>query len=205
MTIQHLSIPDAQIHHAKGAAAASAGQILTATGVGTDAFVTPPYSIGKSGVWDYQDVTTQTTPIAITLAGTEYQLTNDGAGVNTNTTYKLVGVDHVWDTTTNYFDFIDLTLGDSVDIRVTIQVTTVSPNNSISLVLEPGIGSTPYKLYSNEIFYKTAGVHEVSMHFHLYMGNTLTLNNPAKLSIKNTDIGSTVKVTGWFVRAIKNG
>ena len=71
MTIQHLNIPDAQIHQARGAATASAGQILTATGVGTATFVTPPYSIGKSGIWDYQDVTTQTTPIAITLANTE--------------------------------------------------------------------------------------------------------------------------------------
>lgn len=205
MTIQHLNIPDAQIHQARGAATASAGQILTATGAGTATFVTPPYSIGKSGIWDYQDVTTQTTPIAITLANTEYQLTNDGAGVNSSTTYKLVGVDNVWNTATNYFDFTDLTLGDSVDIRVTIQITTISPNNSVSLVLEPGIGSTPYKLYSNEIFYKTAGVHEVSMDFHIYIGNTLTLDNPAKLSIRNTDVGSTVKVTGWFVRAIKNG
>lgn len=205
MTIQHLSIPDAQIHQAKGAATASAGQILTATGAGTATFVTPPYSIGKSGIWNYQDVTTQTTPIAAPLANTEYQLTNDGTGVNSSTVHKLAGVDNIWNTATNYFDFTNLALGDTVDIRATVRVTTASVNNSFSLVLECGIGATPYKLYSNEVFCKAIGDHEVSIPIHLYMGNTLTLNNPAKLSLRNTDTGSTVKVIGWFVRAIKNG
>lgn len=205
MTIQHSNIVDAQRHHAKGASAASAGQILTATGTGADAFVTPPFSVGKSGMWDYQDVTTQTTPIALTLADTEYQLTNDGAGVNTNTAYKLSGVTNIWNTATNNFNFVGLALGDTVDIRATVVVTTGSVNNTLSFVLECGLGVSPYKIYSSENYYKSAGVHEVSVSFPIYMGNALTLNNPAKLSLRNTDTGSTVKVTGWYVRAIKNG
>ena len=204
MSIQHRDIPDAQLHEVKGAASASLGQILTATGTGSATFQTPLFTTLKTGFWDYNDTATSTTPISITTAGTEYQLTNDGLGVNTLTTYRLPAVTNIYNTSTNYFQFVGLALGDTVDIRGDIEITTGSANNVIEIMIELGVGGSPYKLSIDRQYFKTAGVQKVIFNSHIYMGNSNTLNNPARILIKNDTAGSTVKVNGWFVRAFSN-
>lgn len=202
---QHKSLPDAQLHEAKGAASASAGQILTATGSGTATFQTPTFTSTLMGWWDYNDTATTTTPIALTVAGTEYQLTNNGAGTNTNTAYRLPSVTHIWNTATNYFQFTGLQLGDVLDFRIDIEITTASTNNNVELLLELGVGAAPYKITLDRRLLKNSGANAFTVNAHIYMGNTLTLNNPARLLIKNDSVGSTCKVNGWFVKAITNG
>jgi len=205
MAIQHKDIPDAQLHEAKGAASASAGQLLTATGSGTATFQTPAFTKAAMGWWDYNDTATTATPIALTSAGVEYQLTNNGLGGNTNTTYRLPAVTNIWNTSTNYFQFTGLKLGDTVDLRIDIEVTTGSVNNNIDLIMELGIGASPYKLTLDRRLLKSSGANAYVVLASIYIGNTLTLNNPARLLIKNDSTGSTCKVNGWFVRAITNG
>lgn len=204
MPIQHSVIPDAQLHETKGAAAASNGQILTANGDGTATFQTPTFTKAKVGWWDYNDTATTSTPIPITLAATEYQLTNNGLGANTNTSYGLASITDIWDTTSNIFDFIGLSVGDTVDLRIDIEVTTASTNNVITMSLELGVGGTPYKLPITEQYFKSTGVHKVVVAVPFYIGSLNVLNFPARLLISNDTVGSTVKVNGWFVRAITN-
>lgn len=205
MSTQHKDIVDAQLHEAKGSAAASVGQILTATGTGTSTFQTPPFTKCAMGFWDYNDTATTGTPIPLTTAGTQYQLTNNGLGANTLTTYRLPAVTNIWNTATNYFQFVGLKLGDTVDVRLDIDVTTASTNNNIEIAFELGIGGASYQLILDSRYLKSSGAHPITVIGSVYMGNTTTLNNPARLLIKNDTAGSTVKVTGWFVRAITNG
>lgn len=205
MTIQHRDIPDAQLHQVKGAASASSGQILVATGTGTATFVDPEFTSAAMGFWDYNDTATASTPISITLANTEYQLTNNGLGANTLKTYRLPSIAEVFNTSTNYFQFTGLQLGDTVDIRLDFEITTASANNVIDVIMEFGIGASPYKITFDQRYFKSAAVHKVVVPINFYIGNTLTLNNPARILIKNDTVGSTVKINGWFVRAVTNG
>jgi len=205
MTVQHRDIPDAQLHQVKGAASASSGQILVATGTGTATFQDPAFTTTAMGFWDYNDTATAGTPIALTLANTEYQLTNNGLGTNTLKTYRLPSITEIFNTSTNYFQFTGMQLGDTVDIRVDLEITTGSANNAVELLMEFGVGATPYKLTFEQKLFKSAGTYKITVPINFYLGNALTLSNPARLLIKNDTIGSTVKVNGWFVRAITNG
>lgn len=205
MTVQHRDIPDAQLHEVKGAASASLGQLLVATGTGAAVFQDPTFTSAAMGFWDYNDTATTGTPIALTLAGTEYQLTNNGLGANTLKVYRLPTVTDIFNTSTNYFQFIGLQLGDVVDMRVDIEITTASANNVVEVLMEFGIGATPYKLSFEQKYFKSAGTHKLTIPISFYMGNSITLANPARLLAKNDTVGSTVKVNGWYVRAITNG
>lgn len=205
MTVQHRDIPDAQLHQVKGAASASSGQILVATGTGTATFQDPAFTTAAMGFWDYNDTATASTPIAITLANTEYQLTNNGLGANTLKTYKLPSISEIFNTSTGYFQFTGLQLGDTVDIRADIEITTASANNVVEVLMEYGVGSTPYKITYAQRYFKSAGVQKLTIPINFYMGNTLTLSNPARILLKNDTVGSTVKVNGWYARVITNG
>lgn len=203
--MQHKDIPDAQLHEVKGAATASAGQILTATGAGIATFQTPLFTKSRVGFWDYNDTATSTTPIALTAANTEYQLTNNGAGVYTNTAYALPGITNIYNTATNYFNFSSLKLGDTVDIRVEYEVTTGSASNEIGLLMELGIGTTPYKLVVDRQYFKSASTNKVVANAHIYIGNNDTKDGLARFLIKNDATGATVKVAGWYIRVLTNG
>lgn len=203
--MQHKDIVDSELHQVKGAASATLGQILIAQGDGTAEFENSPYSATKFGFWDYNDTATQTTPIALSVAGTEYQLTNNGLGVNSTTVFKLPGVDNVFNTSTNYFDFTDLSIGDTVDMRVDLSVTTTGANNVLELLLELGIGVAPFKLSFASLYVKTASTTNIVITCPFYIGSALTRDNPARLLMKNDSTGATVKVNGWYVRVLTNG
>jgi uncharacterized protein (UPF0333 family) len=203
MTVQHKSIPDAQLHEAKGAASASIGQILTATGGGTATFQTPPYTSVKMGHQNYEDTATASTPIALTVANTDYQLTNNALGARTNSTYTISDIGTLWSTSSNIFNFTGLSLGDTVDIRTDIEITTATPNNAVKLVLQLGQGAGTYTLTIGDSYFKNSGVHKVVINTSLFIGDTNTRDNPVKLVANNDTVGSTVKVNGWFIRVIK--
>ena len=205
MTVQHRDIPEAQLHEVKGAASASSGQILIANGTGSATFEDPAFTTTAMGFWDYNDTATASTPIPLTLADTEYQLTNNGLGTNTLKTYRLASITEIFNTSTNFFQFTSLQLGDVVDMRVDLEVTTTSANNVVEILMEFGIGSTPYKLTFEQRYFKNAAAHKMVVPVSFYIGNAVTLNNPARLLVKNDTVGSTVKVNGWYVRAITNG
>lgn len=156
------------------------------------------------GVYDYNDTATQTTPISISSPNTFFNLTNNALGAFTNTTYKLPGVDNVWFTGTQAFDWTGLELGDTLDIRLDIEVTSTSANQDFDVSLfiadgQPGVYQIPFAV---ERAFKSAGARRVVLYNGIYMGDTNTLNNPARFKIKSSDTGS-VKVAGWFVKVQK--
>ncbi len=155
----------------------------------------------EMGWTDYNDLATATTPIALTLAGTFYPLTNDGAGAFSNNTFKIPSHGEIWDTTGNEFDFSSLKIGDTVDIRVDYLVTTSGVNRDIETEIQFAIGSAgPYSLNIDHRSYKTAGTYPIVIWFGFYIGDTNTLNFPAKVAASSDNTGDTVVVNGWYVR-----
>jgi hypothetical protein len=202
---EHNTLTGASLHEPKGAATASVGQIYVATGTGTGVWQAPATGL-QMGWWDYNDAATAVTPIPLTLADTYYPLTNDGAGPFTNLAYGLAGVTDVWNTTTNRFDFSNLAVGSTVDIRLDVTITTAGANDNVSLGMYIAEGGTPYELIvQSSKGYKTAGVHHETLPVLVYIGDANTQLNCAYFQAKCDATGTTVVVNGWYIRAITGG
>lgn len=199
---QHSTLTGDDLHEPKGVATAAAGKAYVADGAGSGTWTT--VSNIEHGWWDNNDLTTATTPIALTVANTQYEMTNDGAGSFTNLTYGIDGTANIWNTSTNRFDFTGLNLGDTVDVRFDVEYVTTSANTAISLDIELGVGASPYQIaLVSEDNKKTAGTYKVVVQMSFYMGDANTRNNPARVLASADTTGTTVKVNGWFARAIK--
>lgn len=203
---EHNTLTGSQLHEPKGVATATSGQVYTANGSGSGVWTTPPPAAGTitQGIYNYNDLATTSTPIPLTLASTQYELTNDGAGAQTTTAYGLSGITNMWNTSTDRFDFSGLSLGDTVDIRYDIDVITTSPNTAFSLDLELGVGATPYQLnLVSEDDKKSAGTYKVTGYTSIYLGNTLTRDNPARILASADSTGVTIVVNGWYIRPLR--
>jgi hypothetical protein len=186
---------------------AAEGDAIYADGVGgyTVEPIRPRPGQVSQGIYDYNDLATATTPIPLTVPGTQYVMTNDALGPYTLLDYALPGLTTVWDATTNTFNWVSggdvLALGDTVDIRFDLEVTTTAVNTAISGVLEIGQDGTPEQLpilpSSN---FKVAGTYNLIRWFGIYMGGDSTLNFPAQVLLSADTAGATVKVNGWYVR-----
>jgi len=171
--------------------------------------IAPAYNKSRNtlelfGVYDYNDSSTILSPIILTDANTQYQLTNDGLGAFTNKQFVLSSVDDLWDANTNRFDFTDLEFGDTVDLRIDLTYTTAQTNTAINLDLELGLGLFPYQLRMiDEENKKDADTYNHVIFFSVYMGDTNTLNSPARLLMEADKPGVTVIVNGWYLRAMK--
>ena len=165
----------------------------------------PVIEIFSGGFFDYNDLATATTPINVTGGAGFVVITNDELGANTTKTYKPASVTDVWKAVTSQFDFTELSLGDMVDIRFDLEITTTSPNQDLELQMFFGVGDpSEYEIpiFSGSI--KSTGSHEINRYNGFYMGDTLTKDNPAELRLSSPDNCSVV-VRGWYVKIIKRG
>jgi hypothetical protein len=154
-----------------------------------------------NGWQDWNDAATASSPIA--LSATPADLTNDGAGPFTNLSYRVNGHGNIWNTSTNRFDWTSLNLGDTVDVRIDVSVTTAGPNTDVSIAIDLAIGSGgDYTLGIDRRTFKNSGTFQIVRWYSVYMGDTNTLNNPAKFTIKSDGTGDTAVVNGWYVRTM---
>lgn len=159
--------------------------------------------IALFGVYDYNDAATSVTPINAATPGTWYTLTNDTLGANTLTTYGFPGVANVWSVANSAFDFSGLSLGDTVDVRIDIVVTTTVSVQEVSVHLfvdDDGAGEYEVPVLGSQQF-AGAGAHAAAVTQMVYIGNSETLTGNARLKIKS-DAACTVVVNGWAVRVI---
>ena len=170
--------------------------ILTATSSGvvpTDNFA--------GGFFDYNDDGLAT--IAHT-GGIDTPLTNNANGAFTNKLYPPLGISDVWDDVNNEFDFSQLTLGDMLDVRVDIEVTTGTVSQEITIELELGQGGSSYRVPFAHLSYKNTGLKKVGAFTGVYMGDANTLNNKGQFIFSSPD-NATIKINGWYCKIIKMG
>jgi len=164
---------------------------------------TTPTDNCRIGWFSYTDLATTSTPI-VHIGGTETVLTNDGLGTQTLKTFAPNGVTDVWNASNSKFDWTDLKVGDMVDIRVDITVSTSTTNQEVNLVLELGQGGFDYRVPFDQAFYKATGTHPVDRYNGIYIGDANTLDNPAQFIFSSTD-NATVVVNGWYVKILIRG
>ena len=157
----------------------------------------------KIGFLDYADLATQTTPISVTGGAGAISIPNDGSGSYSNYLYPPSGVTKVWDSTTQLFDWSELSLGDMIDIRLNLEVTTLSLNTAINVDLHLGSGGSAYSVpFITASNIKTVGTYSLIRFNSIYMGNLDTLNNGGVFKI-SSDNNITYKVIGWYCKIIK--
>lgn len=181
--------------------AGTARQIAVASGTG-DVTVQNSCRMGWS---NYNDVTTIATPITLTPVATFVNLTNDGAGAQTITDFELPEVTNLWDTATNTLDLSDLTIGDTVDLRVDIDVTTTGANHEIELQLDmdtaPITANFPLLLIRENI--KSASTVKLVRFYSLFIGSAAVRDGTHRIQARSdTGATDTVTVLGWYIRAI---
>lgn len=164
-----------------------------------------PPDLWDYGIFDYADLATQTTAIAVPGTNTLTTITNDGLGANTFSVPPQSGVTDVWDTATDQFDFSELAIGDMVDIRLDVEVTTSVANQVFDIVLEAGQGGgVPFEIPWVHRYVKTAGVNPVNIFNGIYMKSSNAIDNPAQFKIKSPS-ACTVVVNGWYCKVVKKG
>jgi hypothetical protein len=166
---------------------------------GTGTLANPLTTVYQDGFVDYNDLTTQTTPLSYTTG--ELKITNDKAGTYTLTTYKppiVVDANGLFNSTTNQFKFDELALGDEIMIRADILVTTSTNNQSFELNLKCDTTGTPYYINFGVWHIKTPAEQKVVAERHIYLGNTGTKNNPAEL-LFSSDNNASIKVNGFYI------
>lgn len=155
----------------------------------------------RMGWADYNDVATIAAPIALTLANTDYQLTNDGLGTHTNTAFQIDGHGDIWDVATDQFDFSSLKVGDVVTIRGDMVIHASGPTRDFFLSMIIGVGhASELKLDIGHHTFKTAGDYHVLGTYTFYIGADFVKNNPAKLMLQSDNTGDSVTVHGWFIK-----
>ena len=198
-TVLHSSLSGSEAHEPKGADTASANQVYVSDGAGSGSFKT----VYTHGTEDYND----TSGSQSLTSGSWVDLVNTGLGANSSFTYRLPGFNATWDTSSNEFDWdgAGLTLGDKVGIRFDVTVTASSANDWVALRLDLGHGDAsefPHEVFREQI--KTAGTYQITRYTSIYMGSSLVLDNPAKVSMWTDGSGNSVVVNGWAVWTIPN-
>lgn len=155
------------------------------------------YSKYIDGFVNISDSITTVTPIAYTT-GSPLKLTNDGLGQQQQTTYIPYGVTSLYNSTTNQFDFSQLSLGDEVSIRFNITVTTTANNQEFLFYMLMSIGAYNYIISDGDYSFKTSGTHQVGFVIPLNIGNTQTRDYPAELYF-SSDANASLVINGYYI------
>jgi hypothetical protein len=158
----------------------------------------------STGFIDYADLTTATTPIAVTALGSPVKITNDGAGANSNSLFPPQGVTDIWDTGTNEFDFSELALGDEIAIRLQLMVTTTSPNQNVDVDLRLALGTaSEYVIPFGRGIARSAGLYQALRYNGIYIGNSDTLTGGGFFEVSSGS-DCDVEVVGWYCKITKH-
>ncbi|MFM9825915.1 hypothetical protein, partial [Flavobacterium sp.] len=116
-----------------------------------------PDYINAIGSITYADVATQTTPL-IGVANVELKLLNDINGTGTDFSNAPYGIGNFWDSTPNELDFAQLSIGDTVNLRTTLKVTTSTANQNVNVYARLGLDTaSEIDLLIGSKFVETAG------------------------------------------------
>lgn len=156
----------------------------------------------RHGWMDYNDLVTATTPLSIPATMVYTDLTNDGAGPFTNLVHAPPGVTSLWNTTTNSLDFSELSIGDSIDIRLDLTITTTEKNQEVATRVLLANGGSSYDIPLNDNIYKNEDEYHLVKYMGLYIGDINTRDNPAKLQIATDELLDVV-VNGIYIRVLR--
>lgn len=137
-------------------------------------------------------------------SGVAADLLNNNLGTYSSSAQAPYGISAIWNTTTNAFDFSQLSLGDMVSLRVDLLIDTTATNQDFRAYITLGIGTaSEYKLLLNQSTYKSAVTNYAFLEeVNFSIDNEDWRTAPAKISVL-TDSSASVLVNGWYVPIIR--
>jgi len=162
----------------------------------------PEQFLNSVGWFIYNDLVTQTTPIPF-VTNVDKKLTNDGIGAGSQSAQAPFGVAHVWNTVTNQLELSELTIGDIVNMRVILEVTTTSTNQVCDIKFKSSIGS-PAENYTSflNVQTKTASTITRAVSVQVVVSSAFARDYPSEFWIVSDGNGS-VKVKGFLFSVIR--
>jgi len=136
---------------------------------------------------------------ALSLSDTWYDLSNDGAGSGSTTSYAVSGHGDIWDTSTDRLDLTDLSIGDRFDVQINVTVTTTTADTLIEAGILMGEGVTDMALAFPSQHYKDTGAYQYTAQVSGTVFNSAIRDNPVAIRMKSSTTGTTVAVSYWVV------
>jgi len=162
-------------------------------------FSKPIKSIQNLGTYDYANSLPSQS-----FTGTALKINNNGGGANTNLNFKFDAIPNIFNTTTNFLEFDALELGDKVDVRADLTITTTTANQDVDIYLDVALGTgSNYQIFLCRRNFKTAGTYSVNdISNWLYIGNTDTKDYNCALMF-DSDANATVLNNGMVINVTK--
>lgn len=176
-------------------------QTMGATGFETLPAYTPPR-------WSERQVATyfyRSSLSAVTLTANTYAiLTNNGLAAGSTKT-PFFNIADLFNTSTNRFSLSGLSIGDAIDIRIQLNLTTSAANEVVNGILTFAMGTASEFTvpFMNETLFKDAGTRTISFNTRVFVRSTDMLTNAGKIEIRSTGSGS-AQMTELMVQATKN-
>ena len=141
--------------------------------------------------------------IQTNIPANEWTVLENNAAGNTITNFLPTGVTGLWvpGSGNHRFNLTSLAVGDMVDLRVDMEVTTSGPNVGVQLRLNFG-GLFDLLFCNREI--RTASTCRNTSYIGFYVGETIRNNTGIRLEVRTTAI-TNVKVYGWYVKVTRRG
>lgn len=156
----------------------------------------------QSGYADYADTATSVSPISVS-SSTWTKLTNNKLGSHSQA-HLPEGITNLWNPVTNQLDLSECPLHTMLELRADIDVTTTTANQVIKGEISLAIGDViAFSLPTNEMSFKTAGLHRILASVPFYIGSLPVKNNPGEFRVWS-DASCTVRVYGWYIRVAKH-
>lgn len=156
------------------------------------------------GWMDYNDAATASTPIVVS-SDTWTIITNDGLGPFTNKAYGPTGVADLLDVSTGAIDASELSLGDTLLVRLDYTITPGTNNQIARVRYRLGTGGSEYTLEKTLPRLDTGSGQPYRTALSLdmiYMGDVNTMANPIFIEV-NTSGNSTVTNAGVVIQVLK--
>jgi hypothetical protein len=151
----------------------------------------------KTYWFDANDSGTASSPISHGAGASDTYLTNNASGTST-TEYNPDSKNALWDPLTQKFNFTSLKIGDTIEIRLDINLTNAAAQE-VDLFMSLAEGSAgPYELNINHSYYKTASTlaNDTAL-FRIYIGDENTRTGGARFRFASV-AAATIVVNGWF-------
>ena len=129
---------------------------------------------------------------------------NDTEGIETDNLNTPYGVDKLWNSDTNRFDFSQLSVGDTIDVRVDFEVQTSIINEEISLTAFIGSGLESYSIkFFGRTFKNTATYAVISAEFSICIKSDSLKNDTNSYIGVNASNTTLFRIKGYYIRVLR--
>jgi hypothetical protein len=164
-------------------------------------------TVGRTGITSagyavYDDSRASTLTLT---ADTLTVVPNDALGTATTNAYLPLGVTNLWNAGTSSFDFSELSVGDTVEMRIIVQPTTTNNNTEIELDLYLGSGGTQYKVpFITTQNFQFSGLYEATRYTSFPIRDEDTRTSAAQFKAV-ADKNCTLQTDDFFIKVTRNG